>query len=101
MLVSPLQPSKADSPILVTLSGIIMLVSPVQPEKAEFSILVTLSGIVIFFISVLPLKAFFSIVLQPSAIFTVSNWGNCDKLFFVKYLMGAEIYVTYSHPLKA
>ncbi len=30
MLVSPVQPEKARSPMLVTLSGIVMLVRPVQ-----------------------------------------------------------------------
>ena len=44
MLVSPLQPEKAELPMLVTLSGIVTLVSPVQPEKASAPILVTLSG---------------------------------------------------------
>ena len=34
MLVRPEQPEKADSPMLVTESGIVMLVSPEQPEKA-------------------------------------------------------------------
>ena len=32
--------------MLVTLSGIVTLVKPLQPEKAELPILVTLSGIV-------------------------------------------------------
>ena len=35
MLVSPVQPENAPSPMLVTLFGISMLVSPVQPENAE------------------------------------------------------------------
>ena len=34
MLVSPVQSSKAESPMLVTLSGIVMLVKLVQPSKA-------------------------------------------------------------------
>jgi hypothetical protein len=33
--------------MLVTLSGMVIEVKPVQPEKAEAPILVTLSGIVI------------------------------------------------------
>ena len=45
-LVSPVQPSKANSPMLVTLSGIVMLVSPVQSRKAEEGISVTSFGIV-------------------------------------------------------
>ena len=39
-------PTKVESPILVTLSGIVMLVSFLQREKAYFPILVTLSGTV-------------------------------------------------------
>jgi hypothetical protein len=31
MLVNPLQPEKAKSPMLVTLEGIVMLVNPLQP----------------------------------------------------------------------
>ncbi len=42
MLVSPLHPEKALSPMLVTLSGMSMLVSSVQPAKAESPMLVTL-----------------------------------------------------------
>ena len=54
MLVTPLpivtlvktpQPVKADSPMLVTLSGMVMLVKP-QELKAELPMLVTLSGMV-------------------------------------------------------
>ena len=42
MLVSPVQPKKAHSPMLVTLSGIVTLVSPVQSSNAEPPMLVTL-----------------------------------------------------------
>lgn len=35
MVASPVQPSKASSPILVTLAGIVMLVRPVQRLKEE------------------------------------------------------------------
>ena len=41
-LVSPVQPENEDSPILVTLFGIVMFVSFVQPEKALSPIPVTL-----------------------------------------------------------
>ena len=34
MLVRPLHPEKAASPMLVTPLGSVMLVSPLQPEKA-------------------------------------------------------------------
>ncbi len=43
--------------MLVTLSGIVMLVSPVQPENAESPMLVTLFGIVTFVSSGHPQKA--------------------------------------------
>ena len=46
MLSRDEQPENAASPILFTLSGIIMLVKPVQPLKAELPTLNTLSGIV-------------------------------------------------------
>jgi hypothetical protein len=46
MLVKPVQPSKANDPMLVTLEGIVMLVNPVQPEKASPPMLVTPEGIV-------------------------------------------------------
>ena len=45
-LVRPLQPSNAEDPMLVTLSGIVMLVRPLQPENALSLILVTPFGIV-------------------------------------------------------
>jgi hypothetical protein len=35
MLVRPVQPLNAESPIKVTLSGMVMLVRPVQPLNAE------------------------------------------------------------------
>ena len=45
MLVKFEQPLKADSPILVTPSGIFILVKLEQSLKADSPILVTLSGI--------------------------------------------------------
>lgn len=56
MLVRPVQPSKADSPIDVTLSGISIPVSPVQPSKAESPIDVTLFGIVKIHRSAVPIR---------------------------------------------
>ena len=44
MLVRESQPEKAKSPILVTLSGIMMLVRELHSEKAHSPILITLSG---------------------------------------------------------
>ena len=46
MLVSEVQPLKAETPIYVTLSGIITFVSEVQPLKADPPMLVTLFPIV-------------------------------------------------------
>ena len=42
MLISELQPEKAELPMLVTLSGMVTAVSEPQPEKAQLSILVPL-----------------------------------------------------------
>ena len=39
-LVRPLQRENAQSPMLVTLSGIVTLVRPLQSENAEFPMLV-------------------------------------------------------------
>ena len=47
ILVKLVQPSNAQSPILVTLFGIVILVKLVQPLNADSPILVTLFGIVI------------------------------------------------------
>ena len=47
MLVSESQSSKAELPILVTLSGIVISAKLVQPLKALISIRVTVSGILI------------------------------------------------------
>ena len=45
-LVSELQPSNAELPMLVTLFGMVTLVSEVQPMNAPHPMLVTLSGMV-------------------------------------------------------
>ena len=42
----PLQPEKADLPMLVTLSGMMTEVKLLQPEKAHQPMRVTLSGMV-------------------------------------------------------
>ena len=57
ILVSPLQPLNADSPILVTPLGIVILVSELQPSNADIPILVTLFGIVILVSLLQPLNA--------------------------------------------
>lgn len=44
--MSPLQPTKARLPMLVTLSGTVMLVKAPHPEKANSPMCVTLAGIV-------------------------------------------------------
>ena len=53
MVVSPLQPLKAELPMLVTDSGIDIDDNPVQLENAPLSMLVTDSGITI---EVMPLQ---------------------------------------------
>ena len=57
MLVRLLQLRKASSPMLVTLSGIVMVVSALQYQKANNPILVTLSGIVMLVRLLQPKKA--------------------------------------------
>ena len=57
MLVSPVQPEKANKPMLVTPLPIVTLVSPLQSLKAELPMLITLSGIVMLVSPVQPLKA--------------------------------------------
>lgn len=46
ILIKSLQPQKAFSPMLVTLSGIMMLVKLLHSKKAQSPMLVTSSGIV-------------------------------------------------------
>ena len=70
--VSPLQLSKALSPILVTPFGILIEVSPLQPEKELYSILVTLLGIDIYLIFEHPENDDLQIESDPSEITTVS-----------------------------
>ena len=48
MLLSEVQPANAPSPMLSTLSGILMLVSAVQFLNEEPSMLSTFEGIVMF-----------------------------------------------------
>jgi hypothetical protein len=52
-----LQPEKANSPMLVTLVGIVIFVKPEQLLKALYPMLVTLFGIVIEVKPLQPLKA--------------------------------------------
>ena len=51
------QPLKADSPISVTLEGMVKLVNPLQPLKAYPPIQVTLEGMVKLVNPLQPLKA--------------------------------------------
>ena len=66
MLVKPLQWENAQSPIEVTLLGIVMFVKPVQPQNAQLPIEVTLSGIVIPVKPVQPKNASFPIEVTLS-----------------------------------
>ena len=54
MLVRLMQSKNASSPILVTLSGMVMLARLLQSKNAYFPILVTLSGIVTLVTVVFP-----------------------------------------------
>ena len=65
------QPLNAESPMLVTLSGIVIEVKPVQPENAEPPILVTLAGIVIEVKLTLSLNAYSPIPVTVSGIVMV------------------------------
>ena len=57
ILVKPLQPLNAFSPISVTLLGMVMLFKPLQPLNAYPPISVTLLGMVMLFKPVQPLNA--------------------------------------------
>ena len=57
MLVSPVQPENANSPMLVRLYPSVMLVSPLQLENAKIPMLITLSGIVMLISPVQPKNA--------------------------------------------
>ena len=56
-LHKPLQSEKAESPMIVTLSGMVIEVNPVQPRKAPSPMLVTLSGMAIEVKPLQPRKA--------------------------------------------
>ena len=62
------QPLNAESPMLVTLSGIVTEVKPVQPSNALAPMLVTLSGIVIGVRLVQSLNAFSPMLVTVSGI---------------------------------
>jgi len=67
----PVQPKKADSPIVITELGIVMEVSPVQPEKARQPMDVTELGIVMEVSAVQRKKADSSIVVTDLGITNV------------------------------
>ena len=77
--VRPVQPLKADLPMLVTLSGKVKLVRPVQLEKAESSMLVTLPGSVMFVRFVQPEKAEFSMRVTLSDSVTLVSFMHLAK----------------------
>ena len=79
MLVKPLQPRNALSPILVTLFGIVILVNPLQAVNAEEPILVTLFGIVILVNPLQPENAQ-ETILVPPVITTVFNVDGIEEL---------------------
>ena len=71
MLVNPLQPWNAQSPMLVTLFGMVMLGSPSQSENAELPMLVTLFGMVMLVSSVQSQNAPAPMLVTPDSITTV------------------------------
>ena len=64
--VRPVQPEKADAPILVTLLGMVMEVRSEQPKNACSPIVVTLLGMVTEVRPVQPEKAKCAIPFVPS-----------------------------------
>ena len=66
MLVKPVQPLNAESPIVVTLFGNEIFAKLVQLLNAELPIVVTLFGIVIFVKPVQPLNVKVLIVVTPA-----------------------------------
>ena len=66
MLVKLVQPMKAESPMLVTESGIVMLVSPIQPEKAKSQMLVIVTGMAIE-----PFAEGYAIRIEPSLFISI------------------------------
>ena len=61
-----MHPSNAPSPMLVTLSGILMDVRPLHLENALFPMLVTLSGIIVFLHPAMSLFDAFSMIALHS-----------------------------------
>ena len=87
MLLRLLQSKNAQAPILVMLSGIIILLSLLQPLNAPSPMLVTLSGIVMLSRLLQRRKASPSILVTPLGIMTVSNVAMpSHKLFPIAYL---------------
>ena len=96
MLVNDLQPSNADSPIEVTLSGIVTLANDSQPSNARSPIEVTPSGITMLVSDLQPWNAQLSIEVTPSGITTLVMF-----LFFINFLSDSEISIesySKSHP---
>ena len=65
--------------MLVTPSGIVMLLSLLQPEKAELPMLVTPSGIVMLIRLLQPQKAELPMLVTPDSITTVSIDEEYDR----------------------
>ena len=75
ILVKPLQPLNAFSPISVTLLGMVMLFKPLQPLKANPPIAVTLylSIVLGMVTALLPMSLYFVIPAVPSSNTEYSN----------------------------
>ena len=66
--VRPVQPEKAESPMLVTLSGMLTEVRLEQPEKAPQPMLVTLSGMVTEVAHPLHFTTILLLIINPSLV---------------------------------
>ena len=89
--VKPMHPENAQSPIDVTLSGMLILVKPMQPENAHSPIDVTSSGIttsVIFLLST-PTTTLF-LIIKPFILFSIFKTP-----FFKKDMYMAMEYISY------
>ena len=76
MLIKPLHPKNALSPMLVTLSGITILVKPLHPKNAYSPMLVTLSGIVMLFKPLHPENAQSPMLAPPVTITFFNDSGT-------------------------
>ena len=103
MVVRPLHPENANAPILVTPSGITTLVRPLQPENALSPMLVTESGIVTLVRPLQPENALSPMLVTESGIVTLVRplqpWNASFPICVT--VSGTMILVSSVHPLNA